>query len=396
MAARLPIELLDIVAHNATIKTQANLSAVSRGAYSVSIRALYASIPHMNTTRTIQCLLTLSTSPQVARLVRSFSLPLSSSRVVQDDPGLLARGLGNMTGLTSLSLQLGVFATSSVLSPMSCRLTKFVCVLSSDDAYPIANFLSTQLAIEELYIVCPPDGLTNLQPEALPALRDLAAPLRLLPKLLSSRVSQISRLSVLGTMADVDELLQLGVALETDKPPESMELVIGVDITAFLMTTDMLAHGLGLLGLRAPFLNLLRLEIHRGHIRQDGLQGVFLHALPKHPKLKTLVVMSQPPCSSAYIRKFPQAQPAQVAPSLLSISNTPANEFSTLSPRYLSPQPEYDEALNWPSLVPDALHDKSCHIKILSAWHQVHPQLERVVFPVGAYTYVNKKQHKGK
>ncbi|KDN41407.1 hypothetical protein RSAG8_07522, partial [Rhizoctonia solani AG-8 WAC10335] len=90
--------------------------------------------------------------------------------------------------------------------------------------YPISKFLSTQPAIEELYIVCRPDGLADLCPEALPALRDLAAPLRLLPKLLSTRISRLSRLSVLGTMADVDELLQLGVALESDTPPESLEL----------------------------------------------------------------------------------------------------------------------------------------------------------------------------
>ncbi|CAE6482686.1 unnamed protein product [Rhizoctonia solani] len=193
-------------------------------------------------------------------------------------------------------------------------------------------------------------------------------------------------------MADIDELLQLGVALESDNPPQSMELVIGVDITAFLMTTEILAHGLGQLGLRAPFVDLLRLEIHRGHIRNDALKAVFIHALPKFPNLKTLVVMSQPPAASAYIRKFPQVQPAEAPLSPSPTFSAPTDEFSALSPRHLSPQLEYDEARNWSSSVPDALHDKACHIKILTAWHQVNPRLERVVFPVGAYTYVNKKQ----
>ncbi|KAG8760991.1 hypothetical protein FRC11_014616 [Ceratobasidium sp. 423] len=390
MAVRLPIELFDLVAQYAAASTQANLSAVSRGVYFVSIRALYASISHMSTPRTTRCLLTLSTNPETARLVRSFTLRLSSSRVPRNFPDTLTRALGNMTGLTFLSLQLGIFATSSVMSQMSCRLTKLVCVLSSDDMYPISEFLSTQPAIEELYVVCRPDGLAGLGSDALPALRDLAAPLRLLPKLLLSRLSRLSRLSVLGTIAEIEDFIQLGTAFESATPPESIELVIGVDITAFLMTTEILAQGLGLLGLQAPFLRLLRLEIHRGHIRQDALQDVFMSALPEFPNLKTLVVMSQPPAPGAYIRKSPQVEPAQVLPSLSPAHDPPTNELSALSPRYLSPQPEYDEARNWPSSVPDALHDRSCHIKILSAWHKAHPGLERVVFPVGAYTYVNK------
>ncbi|CAE6348062.1 unnamed protein product [Rhizoctonia solani] len=192
-------------------------------------------------------------------------------------------------------------------------------------------------------------------------------------------------------MADIDELLQLGVALESDNPPQSMQLIVGVDLTAFLMTTEILAHGLGQLGLRAPFVDLLRLEIHRGHIRSDALQATFTHALPKFPNLKTLVVMSLSPDASAYIRKFP---PAQAPPSPLPTSSTPTNEFSTLSPRHLSPQLEYDEERNWPNPVPDALHDESCHIKILAAWHQANPRLERVVFPVGAYTHVNKRKQR--
>ncbi|CAE6533679.1 unnamed protein product [Rhizoctonia solani] len=299
-----------------------------------------------------------------------------------------------MTSLTFLSLQLGIFATSSVLSQMTCRLTKLVCVLSSDDAYPISKFLSTQPAIEELYIVCRPEGLAELDSDALPVLRDLAAPLRLLSKLLHSRLSRVSRLSVLGTIAEIEDFVQLGEVLESSKPPESIELVIGVDITAFLMTTEILAQGLGLLGLRAPFLRLLRLEIHRGHIRQDALQDIFKFALPEFPNLKTLVVMSQPPAPGAYIRKSPQVQLAQAPPSPSPAHNQSTGELSALSPRYLSPQPEYDGARNWSSSVPDALHDRSCHIKILSAWHKVHPGLERVVFPVGAYTYVNKGQRR--
>ncbi|CAE6439435.1 unnamed protein product [Rhizoctonia solani] len=395
MTARLPIELLALVVQHADRGAQARLSIASRRAYSISIRALYASIPHMSTSRTTQCLLTLSTKPEIARLVRSFSLRLSSSRVLRNSPGILARALGNMTGLTSLSLQLGIFATSGVLSQVTCRLTKFVCIMASDDTYSISKFLSAQPAIEELYIVGQPDGLAGLGADALPALRDLAAPLRLLPDLLHSRLSGISRLSILGTIAEIEEFVQLGTALESAKAPwpESLELAMGVDITAFLMTTDILAQGLSILGRRAPFIGLLRLEIHRGYIREDGLRNVFTFALPDFSNLKTLVIMSQSPIPGAYIRKSIHVQ-SQALFSPPPIYNSSVTTLSNLSPRFLSPHFEYDGARDSLSSVPDALHDTTCHKQVLKVWHRVHPGLERVVFPVGAYTFASNKQQR--
>ncbi|KAF8761204.1 hypothetical protein RHS01_00304 [Rhizoctonia solani] len=241
--------------------------------------------------------------------------------------------------------------------------------MTSDEAYSISTFLSTQPDIEELYIVGQPNGLTDLDIDALPALRDLAAPLRLIP-------------------TEFEEFVQLGTILEAIQAPGRVELVMSVDITAFLMTTDILAKGLSLLGQRAPFtISLLRLELHRGHIRQDDLRDVLKSALPEFPNLKTLVIMSHSPVRGAYIRTPTQA--LSYSPPICSI---PIGALSTLAPLHPSSRLEYDEARGWISLIPGVLHDKSCHKKLLGTWHRVHPVLERVVFPIGTYTFVHKKR----
>ncbi|KAG8763194.1 hypothetical protein FRC11_005550, partial [Ceratobasidium sp. 423] len=131
---------------------------------------------------------------------------------------------------------------------MSCRLTNVLCVLSPDDVYPVSKFLSTQPTIEELSIICQLGGLAGLRPDAFPALRDLASPSRLIPKLLKSRTPRLSRLIILGMIAEIGEFVQLSAAFRPAKPPNMTEVVMGVDITAFRMTTEMLAQGLGLLG----------------------------------------------------------------------------------------------------------------------------------------------------
>ncbi|GAB1523849.1 hypothetical protein RhiTH_006999 [Rhizoctonia solani] len=179
-----------------------------------------------------------------------------------------AGAYGNMTELHTLSLQLGTYATSSVMSQMSCRLKKFVCIIASDPSYPVSQFLSTQPCIEELYVVCRPEDISTLDPEALPALRDLAAPLQLLPVLIRTRLSRLSRLSVLGTIGKSGSFIELIMALRSAKPPESLELVVGVDVNAISMVPKILTPGLAVLGLYAPFIALLRLEIHEGCIKR--------------------------------------------------------------------------------------------------------------------------------
>ncbi|KAF8666222.1 hypothetical protein RHS04_09714 [Rhizoctonia solani] len=268
MVVRLPTELLDLVSRYADMGTQAQLSLASHSVYSISIRTLYASIPHMNISRTTRCLLTLSTNLELAHMVRSFSLHLSPSDILRPFHSLLTRALGNMTELHTLSLQLGTYATSSVMSQMSCRLKKFVCIIASDPSYPVSQFLSTQPCIEELYVVCRPEDISTLDPEALPALRDLAAPLQLLPVLIRTRLSRLSRLSVLGTIGKSGSFIELIMALRSAKPPESLELVVGVDVNAISMVPKILTPGLAVLGLYAPFIALLRLEIHEGCIKR--------------------------------------------------------------------------------------------------------------------------------
>ena len=44
-----------------------------------------------------------------------------------------------------------------------------------------------------------------------------------------------------------------------------------------------------------------------------------------------------------------------------------------------------------PSPEPDALYDTTNHLTYLQEWHSVHPGLQRVVFPIGVYTYIRNE-----
>ncbi|CAE6439447.1 unnamed protein product [Rhizoctonia solani] len=378
MAVRLPNELLDLIAQHTTRHTQAQLSAVSRRVYYVSTRVLYASILNMDITRTTRCLLTLSKNPELARLVRFF-LYVSYSHALGSFHALLTRALSNMTSLQTLWFYHDTYAPmSGIKIRTSCRLTKLVYVSESDTSYPIFQFLSTQPSIEELHISCRSDNTSTLGPEALPALRDLTAPLHLLPILLESRLSRLTRLSVLGTMSEPEAFVQLGMILEATKPPESIELVIGTHINfrTSSIIRQVITPGLALLGLRIPFIDSLRLNIHQGRIEQDQLQDMFTFALPKFSNLKTLAVMSQLPASYAHVHRDPPTWLVRMT------SDTP-----TALPQSQVPHSEF--VLTWRPLNHDALYDTSCHMQVLKSWRQVHPSLERVVFPVGAYIFID-------
>jgi hypothetical protein len=65
------------------------------------------------------------------------------------------------------------------------------------------------------------------------------------------------------------------MVLGSTRPPESLELVIGVDISGLSMDSKTLAPGLALLGIHAPFVGLLRLEIHEGCMRQVNSHSLF-------------------------------------------------------------------------------------------------------------------------
>ncbi|KDN38442.1 hypothetical protein RSAG8_09536, partial [Rhizoctonia solani AG-8 WAC10335] len=403
MAARLPIELLDRVTQYASMGSQARLSSVSRDVYYVSARVLYESIPRMSISRVVQCLVTLSANPGLACLVRSFSLQLSSSQVLRPFRTLLASALRNMNGLHTLSLLFGRFAISSVLSQVSCRLTKFVCaVATSGDSYPISQFLMTQPTIEGLNIYCPPNNMSGIGPEALPALRSLAAPLWLLPKIIVAfRLPHISRLSVLGEMMDVQDFVLLGAIFELGKPPESMELAIDLDITAEQMDPLNVSAGLALLGKTAPFINVLMLDIFKGQIKREGLRNIFLRppTLPRFPNLKTLIVISPPPTSCAVICSSPQESlPFSSLPEVLVPTRNTLGNISNIPSVLPSPDPTprlgLDPTQNLPRPVPNALYDRACHIEILQAWREVNPNLVHVVFPVAVYTYADRKRRK--
>ncbi|KAG8705519.1 hypothetical protein FRC11_008984, partial [Ceratobasidium sp. 423] len=267
MQTKLPIELLDLVVQYATTDTQIRLSAVSRDVYSISVRELYASIPGMSISRTTKCLLTLSTKPELARLVRSFYFNLSPSpHVLRAFQTRLLHALGIINNLHILALDLDAPMDTSLLGQISCRLTELYCTLPPEGSSPLSQFLSTQPAIEKLLIICRPDDICSLGRDGLPVLRELAAPSELLPRLLPSRLSRLSRLTVLRTMAG-SELFLLNAILATSAPPQSMELIIQVKITRN-MTGAAVSAGLGLLGRDAPLISLLVLKKYGDYINK--------------------------------------------------------------------------------------------------------------------------------
>ncbi|KEP51026.1 hypothetical protein V565_068870 [Rhizoctonia solani 123E] len=385
METRLPTEILAIVAQYASIDTLVQLSVVSRGVHFVVMPALYASIPDMNMPRAIQCLRTLLIKPEAARLVRSFVFNLSVCHALQALRTLLIRVLGNMTGLHTLSLYLWA-GPPSILSQMSCRLTKFTCMVLSNDSFPISQFLMSQPTIEELIIMCPSKDISGLGLDALPVLRQLTAPYWLLHDLLLPRLSHISQLTVTGIAIDAKKFVHLAEIFKTGKHPRSLELIIGMDITN-PMVIQAFSLGLALVGLAAPFITSLTLNISLGPIQKEELQNMFAFALPRFPNLKTLTVLTPPSTSSEYIHGDSQTRPMQDTISLLhsklvSVSDTPVDIF-LFFPR---PQVEPGQAQSRPNVIPISLYNRSCHLPLLKAWRRVHHGLEYVVFPEKRYT----------
>ncbi|CAE6446986.1 unnamed protein product [Rhizoctonia solani] len=396
MTARLPIELLDLVAQYSSMDTQARLSPVSRDVYFVSVRALYASIPDMTVSHTTKCLLTLSGKPEIACLVRSFYFFPSSFHALRAFRTLITRALGNMTNLHTLSLGLDTFPASSLVQ-FSFRLRKLVYTHSYYEPHPVSQLLSTQPTIEELTLLCPPHDISTLDRDALPALKKLSAPIWLLPKLLLSRMSRLTQLRVIGNMAEADQFFQLGALFKVAEPPDSLELAIGMDATTHLMITQIVSLGLALIGLAAPFISSLRVDIHQGYIQQDKLQNMFAFVLPRFPNLKTLVVMSLPPPPSAHTSDSPRTRLLQARPEtgaiaslcdvLRSMSASPV-DTSILFP---TPQVESDQTPSQQDPILDPLYDKACQLEILKVWYRIHPKLERVLFPGRGYIFTNEE-----
>lgn len=270
MSRSLPTELLALIAQDAAPSSQAALARTCKRAYTVSIKPLYASIRTMGTTRTTQCLRTLAYNLHLARLVRIYAVKLITSGTLGAFSVLVTRALENMENLTDLSIQLGVHATSAVLASARFKLTRLVCVIVSDRTYPVARFLESQPGIESLYVVCREDGMDTLAPDALPVLHDVAAPLRLLPHLIPTRLDHITRISILGTLTDTIDIHNFANDLYNaptqPAPGTFVDLVLGLNLFSHAMRPDFIASALSILGISAPWIGLLRLEVHHGRV----------------------------------------------------------------------------------------------------------------------------------
>ncbi|CAE6481463.1 hypothetical protein ACGC1H_001195 [Rhizoctonia solani] len=345
--ARLPTELIDLVTQYATTDTKARLAAASRHVYSISVRSLYASIPDMSVTRTTQCLLTLSKKPDLAGLVHSFSFGLPLSHFLQAFLILLSRALHNMNNLRALSLDMDAPLPINLLNQISSRLTKLTCILPSEGSYPISQFLSSQPTIEELHIVCRPEDISTLNPEAFPALKILTAPTWLLDTLLSLRLTHLSRLCILDIM-DLPELLTMLIAFITlSSPPQSMELVIHVKVASDWIPTAALFHALVALSQGVRCIGSLRLYTYGDLTCQEELQDMFTSKLPGFPRLNTSRFAFQPVTSDEYISNSARFQSMQTSAggdspqnAVSHLSNVVANLLSTLATLSSPPAPQ--------------------------------------------------------
>ncbi|KAF8599219.1 hypothetical protein BDV93DRAFT_609347 [Ceratobasidium sp. AG-I] len=378
MPRTLPTELLALVASEAAPSAQATLARTCRRAYAVAVQPLYASIGGMGTARTTRCLETLANNEHLARLVRIYAVKVISSGTLGAFQTMVTRALEQMENLVDLSIHLGVHATSAVLARARFRLTKLVCVVVSDPVYPVVRFLESQPGIESLYLVCREDGLDTLAPDALPALRDVAVPFALLPHIVPSRLDVLTRVSILGPFINPVSISILATSLlnAPTRPAlgTSVDLVIGISLSS-TMTPTYIETALSHLGGCAPWIGLLRLEIHDGRVSRDILEFSITRALSYFPNLHTLAMISPIP-PRAYTRPQPQIFP----PPIPSIPPFP-------------PYPLVTRPTSTPVHVPglDALYDTAYHLNYLQAWHAVLPGLQRVVFPIGVYTYTQNK-----
>ncbi|KAG8760988.1 hypothetical protein FRC11_014613 [Ceratobasidium sp. 423] len=350
----------------------------------------------MPISRMAKCLLTLSAKPEIAYLVRSFCFfPPFFFHALRAFRTLLTRALSNMTNLHTLLLRLGKFATPSTLSQMTCQLKKLYCVFLPKYSYLASQLVSTQPTIEELTIISPSVDLFPLDPNALPMLRKLSATLQLLPSLFPSRLSHLSRLSIIEPLTNPEGFIRLATAFKLAQPPESLHLVVGVDMSTHMVLPEVVSLGLALIGLVAPFICWLGVNVDKEHIGQEELWNMFAFALPRFPNLIGLALQSPFPTPGTYICDSHQAQPSEALSdtitllhnALVSMSNTPV-DISSLFP---ASQPTPNQTLDQPNSTPHALYDESCHMKILNAWRQINPKLQHVVFSTKyAYTYVDE------
>ncbi|KAG9096167.1 hypothetical protein FS749_009000 [Ceratobasidium sp. UAMH 11750] len=351
MSHSLSTEILTRIASFASTATLAALARVSSTTDAIAMQSLYTSIPPMHPARVILCLRTLAQHPDLANLVRSYNII-----IIEDAPlvpnfsydfSLFApRAFKHMTNLTELLLCLGDFTNSSIFAHATFNLRHLTCFkLSSHRTYTTAQFLASQPTIESLVIKCDlRDIKFGLPRDALPILRSVSAPFTLLPPLLHSRLSHVTRISTLDSSVTGVEIFLLAIvfskALVKPASDASIELGIGLDLRYYAARTYN-AIALAYLGSQAPWVESLRLVIHRGCVDRELLLGPLKFALAKFPELHTLSITFSLPHDRAYIH----------------------------------PQPTRD-----------TLYDSTDLDSCFAELHAVCPSLEWVVLPIGTYT----------
>lgn len=168
--AKMPTELNRLVAEQvADRSTLHSLSQVSRAMNAEAQRVLYHDVEDSNPETHTLFLRTVTTRPQLARLVRRYSYDAD----VIDDAiwDLLSIGLRSLTGLKDLCIRAhgGLHVAQSLLQDCTFQLERLCCT-SYGDEIAFASFLVKQPTLVHLDIHWRPELCDLVPPHALPNL----------------------------------------------------------------------------------------------------------------------------------------------------------------------------------------------------------------------------------
>ncbi|KAG6880067.1 hypothetical protein C0992_006879 [Termitomyces sp. T32_za158] len=155
--AQLPVELLDAICQHAQPADLAVLSRTCSSFQLVAQRHLYRRLSISTASHNLQAVVTLAKKPELASIVREFSLRAESATTFKPFLQLVGIVLSRMTELVSLDLFVAPDA-SWILSGMRCsypRLLHFSSSFSFDGH--VAEFLSRTDALLELEV----DGIST-------------------------------------------------------------------------------------------------------------------------------------------------------------------------------------------------------------------------------------------
>ncbi|KAI0320769.1 hypothetical protein OF83DRAFT_1169030 [Amylostereum chailletii] len=167
-----PVEILDRIFAFVDNHSLTNVALASRTFYGVSCRIIYRHIPSLPLPRTVLCLRTLATNPDLANFARTYEVgsmdTLDADRatfLMAPFYHLLIRAVHNMPHIVELQFLLDD-PTSFILTGAPFRLTKLTTTCNFDPTF--AAWLEEQPTLHRIHVYGPFISGTTLRPDALP------------------------------------------------------------------------------------------------------------------------------------------------------------------------------------------------------------------------------------